>query len=155
MRICLCSAVVMLALGSVSANAEIFNFRVNLDGSQEVPPGDSDGYGVAHLTIDDSTDPPTIDWFIEVFNIGTLTGDHIHKAPAGSNGSIVVDFEKNLSGSGLQDADLTGVLNDPTGHYVNVHTDEFPRGAIRGQIPEPSSLTLLAVAGLAFLRRRS
>jgi hypothetical protein len=145
------------ALAVGPAKGDIFNFTVHLSGDQEVPPGsgDPDGSGIAHLAIDDSTDPPTIDWFIEVSGISeSITGDHIHQAPQGVNGSVVVNFGGQLSGSGLQDSDLTGVLSDPTGYYVNVHTDEFPAGAIRGQIPEPGTLALLALAGLGFIRRR-
>ena len=29
------------------------------------------------------------------------------------------------------------VLADPGGHYVNVHTADFPAGAIRGQLVDP------------------
>ena len=41
--------------------------------------------------------------------------------------------------------------------YLNIHTNEFPGGEIRGflhPVPEPGTLALVAVAGL-FLRRRS
>jgi hypothetical protein len=34
-----------------------------------------------------------------------------------------------------QDADvLQAIVDDPAGYYVNLHTEEFPPGAIRGQL---------------------
>jgi hypothetical protein len=42
------------------------------------------------------------------------------------------------------------------GLYANVHTADHGGGEIRGQIllPEPSSLALLGICGLALVRRR-
>lgn len=103
----------------------------------------------------------TIDWNITVNNIELpVVAAHIHQGAFGTNGPVVVDFDDNLSGSGLFDTDLAAVLANPTGFYVNVHNVEFPAGAIRGQlsaaIPEPAfaSMSLLGVAGLAGIRRR-
>jgi hypothetical protein len=147
--------VACLAL-SAGAQASVFQFVVPMSGAQEFPgPGDLDGFGTATLLIDDGTAPPSITWDISLSLIDLpLTGAHIHQAPAGVAGSVVVNFSGQPSGSGLQDADLSNVLANPTGFYVNVHNAVFPGGAIRGQLPEPTSIALLTLGALAISRRR-
>ncbi len=146
-----------------ASSAAIITFTVQLDGQQEVNgsgtpgQGDLDGLGTATLLIDDVN--LTISWTITVANIDPVVGAHIHNAAAGSNGPILIDFNGQLTGTGLADSDLAGVLADPSLWYVNVHTGTFPAGAIRGQIgtpvAEPASLALLATAaGLVASRRR-
>jgi hypothetical protein len=143
------------------AQATLFTFVIPLNGQNEVTAGgvpnqgDLDGTGTATITIDDSTGPfPTISWNIVVNDIALpLTGAHIHQGASTTTGPVRVDFSAQLSGSGLQDADLVGVLADPSGWYVNVHNSVFPGGAIRGQVPEPTS-ALLVAGGLALLARR-
>jgi hypothetical protein len=139
-----------------AANATLFTFDVFMTGAQEAPgPGDADGFGEALMTIDDSFAPPRISWLFSPNNIAfPLSGAHIHQAPFGVQGSVVVNFSAQLSGSGLADADLVNVLANPAGFYVNLHNSFFPNGAIRGQLPEPASMSLLALGGLAILRRR-
>ena len=152
------------ALAQAAAAATI-TFVVPLDGQQEVNgsgvpgQGDLDGSGTATLMIDDVTN--TISWNIVVNNIVLpLSAAHIHAAPAGTNGSPVVDFSGQLTGSGLVDADLAAVLANPSNFYVNLHNSVFPAGALRGQlgtpVVEPVTLALLALAGGSLaLRRRS
>jgi hypothetical protein len=65
-----------------------------------------------------------------------------------------------LSGAGLavDPALLSTILTSPEAFYVNVHTTEFPAGAVRGQlsaaasvpVSEPEMVYLLA-CGLALL----
>ncbi len=148
------SAAIALFFWAGSAEAIIVNYVVALSGAQEVGGGDPDGTGTATLTLDTATN--TINWNIVVANIDAITGDHIHQAPAGVNGGVVIDFGGLLSGTGLVDGDVSAVVANPTGYYVNVHTTVFPGGAIRGQIPEPGTFALLAAGllGLAASARR-
>jgi CHRD domain/PEP-CTERM motif len=145
-----------VCLAAPGANAAVQTFTVPLLGANEVPSGagDPDGFGTAILMIDDVA--LTVDWNISVSNLDTVILDHIHSGAAGVNGPVVVDFSGQLSGSGLADPDLASVLANPTGFYVNVHTNTFPNGAIRGQVPEPTTALLLAMGlvGLAGSVRR-
>ncbi len=147
-------------LGSFAgtARAAIIQFVVPLSGADEVPSGsgDPDGSGTATLTIDDATN--SISWSITTSNITLpIFLDHIHQGAAGVNGPIVIDFSAQLVGGPIIDPDVANVLANPAGFYVNVHTNDFQAGAIRGNIPEPGTATLLA-GGLALLgaaRRRA
>jgi len=125
----------LAAMGlALPVQGEIMEFVVPLDGLQEVPPADLDGVGIAYLSID--TVALTISWHIDAYNIlFPLNGAHIHAAPAGQNGSVIVNFSSQLDGVDLFDADLAAVIADPAGHYVNLHNATFPGGAIRGQLP--------------------
>jgi hypothetical protein len=70
---------------------------------------------------------------------------HIHIGEAGTNGPIVVDFFTDPGGvvpsSGCVEEDrdiLRAILANPEGYYFNVHTPDFPPGAIRGQLSAAS-----------------
>jgi hypothetical protein len=150
-----------MLLASAAASGGQTTFDVFLNGFNEVTAGgvpnqgDPDGFGMAHLVIDDSVSPPSITWQITVQNILLpLSGAHIHQGASTTTGPVRVDFSAMLAGGPLQDADLTGVLADPTGWYVNVHNSVYPGGAIRGQIPAPGTVALLAAAGVIACRRR-
>lgn len=148
----------MLRLGTVLASALLLVtapayatsivFTVPLLGSNEVAPnvGDPDGFGTATLTIDDVA--LTVSWNISVSNLDPVILDHIHQGDATVNGPVVVDFGGLLSGGPIFDADLAGVLANPSGYYVNVHTTTFTGGAIRGQIPEPAPAQLIVLGAL-------
>lgn len=96
------------------------------------------GYVVAHV------DSSAHQVCVEEFNAGRLTGTvflfHIHKAVAGQNGPVVVNFVPLLpSGIGCVTVDDRRLLSDikrsPKNFYFNVHTTpDFPNGAIRGQV---------------------
>lgn len=116
------------------------SFDVLLSGPQEVPgPGDDDGQGTANVTID--TETSEICWTISVGGIQTpAAAAHIHNAPIGEAGSVVVeltapDVEGASTGcTTVEEAVAADIAANPANYYVNVHTGEFPDGAVRGQL---------------------
>jgi len=119
---------------------DIETFNVTLTGAAEAPePGDPNGAGTAVIEINDTDNE--VCWDITVTNI-TLpaTAAHIHEAPAGEPGDIVVTLgAPDATGTDEDCVDaadnlLDQILADPDGYYVNVHTTDFPQGAVRGQL---------------------
>jgi Cu/Zn superoxide dismutase len=76
---------------------------------------------------------------------GPITGAHIHKAPIGVNGGVILPFpafEDMITGYGIP-ADSTviaAILTDSA--YINVHTAMHPGGEVRGQIVKEFLCTL-------------
>lgn len=117
-----------------------------LSGAEEVPSGvgDPDGTGTAALTLNAGQEEVCYELTWQNLD-GTVQRAHIHEAPAGVNGGIVVSlFEAqsfpgtgSASGCDLGDAtrdEIRRILNDPSGFYVNIHDTVRPGGAIRGQL---------------------
>lgn len=109
----------------------------SLSGPAEVPEGDPDGTGSAALTLDPATGE--VCFQITVENIEPATAAHIHEGEAGTAGDIVIGLEPPTEGS--VDGCVTGdravverIIADPARFYVNVHNEEFPDGAVRGQL---------------------
>jgi len=101
--------------------------------------GDPDGTGSSTITL--NVGHATVCWETTVANI-TLpaAASHIHEAPAGRAGPIVVPLSApDASGhaSGCTTADpalIQAIIANPDAYYVNVHTADFPAGAVRGQL---------------------
>ncbi len=97
---------------------------------------------------------------ILVSGVGGLTAAHIHEGAAGASGPIVVDFAAtftggNASGSVAVDAEtVAAIVSDPAGYYVQVHSSEFPAGAVRGQLVEKQHPPLADGEELAVALRR-
>lgn len=115
-------------------------YNATLTGSQEVGGGDPDGYAKAEISVADRLDQICYD-VGDVRGIGPITAAHIHKGARGVNGPPVLTLKPAREGGikgcekapdWLQDA----VKTNFTGYYVNLHTAEFPDGAIRGQLGE-------------------
>jgi hypothetical protein len=103
----------------------------------QVPPTASSGSGTALVTLNQGQGE--VCWDITVSNLTTpVILAHIHQGGAGTNGSVVVDFNEPVNGlSGCVHADaalIKQIRQDPAGYYVNVHTTMFPGGEVRGQL---------------------
>jgi len=114
-------------------------YVADMTGDQEVPgPGDPDGTGYAELRIDPGSGQVCA--FISVADVSEPTAAHIHAGDAGVAGGIVVTLPTPTGGevddcvSGLDAGVLQAIVDDPASYYVNVHTADFPAGALRGQL---------------------
>lgn len=111
-----------------------------LTGAKEIPgPGDPDGTGTATIRLRAGQGQAC--FTLSVSNIVLpAIGAHIHIGTAAQAGDIVVALKPpDASGtsSGCVAANRTlvaAILANPSGYYVNVHTTDFPGGAIRGQL---------------------
>ena len=109
-----------------------------LTGEAEVPgPGDPDGSGTANVRVNPGQGCISYDLTVE--NIQPATAAHIHEAPAGSAGGVVVGLDAPTDGtsSGTVTVDreeAKDIVQNPDEYYVNVHNAEYPGGAVRGQL---------------------
>lgn len=115
-------------------------------GDAEVPdPGDPNGSGAAQVTIDVKNQK--LCFVIVVLDVTLPTAAaHIHSGGAGVAGDIVVTLRAPVgigdTGIGFakgcvrnqQRSVLRNIRSDPGAFYVNVHTSDFPGGAVRGQL---------------------
>jgi hypothetical protein len=136
-------------------------FTADLSASNEVPPvvnADTNATGTMTVTItvtrDSSNNITAVSSTDFVVNMAgfpgptTLTGAHIHNAPAGANAGIFINtglangevtlasgtgsFSKSPAGVTVEQ--VQALVNNPAGHYFNVHTQLNPGGAIRAQL---------------------
>lgn len=167
---------VTFAVGfAAPSRATTWLFQALLNGMQEVPANNSQGQGVASMSFDDVTNKFNVAVFVQGLQLANLTDMHIHRAPVGVAGPVIVPigvsgFTQTQSGLSFMATNLdwvpgTGNINTTAlianGTYLNLHTVQIPSGEIRGQlinvtaVPEPSTVVLLAAGlGIAALRAR-
>jgi hypothetical protein len=132
-------ALALVAL-TLSAGAQQELEAVKLTGAAEVPgPGDSDGSGTVKITI--NPDKNEVCYELTVANIQEATAAHIHEGAVGKEGPVKLALETPKTGTakGCKSADaalIQGLTEEPEKYYVNVHNAEFPKGAVRAQLPE-------------------
>ena len=113
-------------------------FYTSLTGAQEVGGGDTDGVGKAEISISDNFGQ--VCWDLNnISGIGPITAAHIHRGAAGTNGPPVFTLRKANEGGykGCTDGSewtQDRIEGNPEAFYVNVHTAQYPNGAIRGQL---------------------
>lgn len=171
MKLRLLLTVCGLLCASSLAQAQLYFFDINLDGSQEVPGKVTTGWGTGTASLDWATFEFEID-FTFTGLIAPTTAAHVHKAPIGVNGPVIIPISTLpvgvTSGSVSYTTTLTELvalelINENS--YLNIHSQVYPGGEIRGQlvlsaaVPEPSTyalaatVALLAAIGVRRLRR--
>ena len=105
---------------------------------------DPDGLGGAAFTFDLTAATPNVCWDLSYGNIEQPMMAHIHQAPAGVDGPIVITVNPATLGatsatgcSNLPVPEQTAaaaVVANPANFYVNIHNGSYPAGAIRGQL---------------------
>lgn len=112
---------------------------IELTGGNEIPgPGDEDASGQAHVYLE--ADGTICYDFIGIDGLDTPpTAAHIHEGDESTAGPPVLTLETPTEGSldacAEDEAELSArIAENPAGFYINVHNEEFPEGAIRGQL---------------------
>lgn len=119
-------------------------FTTALTGAAELPgPGDPDASGGATLSLNQGKGTVCFSMSWEDVD-GTVSASHIHLGSATEFGGVVVPMFVGASFAGTGEASgcatdvepelIKAIRQDPSGYYVNVHSDVFPAGAIRGQL---------------------
>jgi hypothetical protein len=158
----------VLSVGSVSIllntvrAQEGQSFSATLSGKDEVPPTESNSTGTAKFQVNENNSQ--VSYWVNITGIKKVSQAHIHNGSTGENGDIVATLSKGKSAKGddrppqigfagnITKDDLQGPLKDKEisdlvslmsngGAYANVHTDKYPKGAIRGQIASTSAGT--------------
>ena len=141
----------ILTLGGLASTARASlvkqRYVVMMDGTSQVPSTPTNATGTETIVVNART--MTVCARIKVTGLPLpTTFAHLHQAPAGMNGPVVAQFKPPVGmksnsttgssrscASGVSPSLISGLLSNPSGYYVNIHTTNFPSGAIRGQLP--------------------
>jgi hypothetical protein len=135
--------VLVVPAGAVGADESGRMFSTTLTGAAELPgPGDLDASGSASIMLNQGHGTACFDVSWAGID-GTVLAAHIHVGTADVAGPVVVTlFTGSFGGTDavsgcIEDVDrdlIKAIRQDPSGYYVNVHSDVFPAGAVRGQL---------------------
>lgn len=137
---------VAVALSTAPASADD-DTTIKLKTQQETTGATGDGRGSFTWSVDG-------DQLCYTLTVSDLTmapfAAHIHLAPKKVAGPVVVGLAtppgatssvsacitavEGATGAGMTPAELAAIAEDPRSFYVNVHTDTFPGGEVRGQL---------------------
>ncbi len=115
-------------------------YTFDMSGGQEVPPTNSTGIGAGFVSID--RDQSNAHYGVVYSNLsGNFTAAHFHNAPPGVNGGVLFNITNSFNAFGAADGywdtnfdGATSLLFREGQMYVNVHSDLFLGGEIRGNV---------------------
>ena len=128
------AATALLFVGfSLSVSSE--ELKVVLSGDQEIPPVTTSASAIGTISV---AADKSVRGSVTVTGVSP-TAAHIHEAPAGKNGPIVIPLVKTADNiwSVPEGAKLTDAQYETykaAGLYYNVHSTAYKGGEIRGQI---------------------
>jgi hypothetical protein len=127
------AAVILIAgCATMSSSGRV---SVTLSGSQEVPPVTTAASGSGTITV--SADR-SVSGSVTTTGINA-TAAHIHMAAMGQNGPVIIPLSKTADGvwsvpAGVKLTDAQFDAFKAGNLYVNVHSDAYKDGEIRGQL---------------------
>ena len=119
-----------------AALADTITLSATLDGANETAGGHADGSGMFSAEID--TESGDVCYVLAVEGIGDAVAAHIHDGAAGKDGKPVVTIDVTGEDEdrciAVEPDTLKPIVAAPANFYVNVHTAQYPKGAVRGQL---------------------
>ena len=134
--------ILFVAMMLTPASAHVSEQLASLSAKKVEPEPGPDG-GRGNVKIRSASEIETVCYQLRFREIGKGTAAHIHEGEAGDVGEVVVTlFDSQQERSSPQDGCVSPVSaglieamqTHPQSYYVDVHTSEFPDGAIRGQM---------------------
>lgn len=161
-------AVLNEAVANATSDPDAEVFTVDLSWVNEVGPegdllaGQPEGVGAAVLKL--SPNKATIAYLLDAATVNPPfdggPGAHIHRGAVDQNGPVIAllatgaELRRGQGGvAGYVRADaftdtsvsISDLLTSPESFYINVHSDAYPAGAIRGQLPEGGQTEVAAL----------
>ena len=155
-------AAVVVVPSAIAQSVESIPFRVNMSTANEVPAIENltaSGFGTVWVRVMRDTAGKilsgTVDFGVRYQFPGevTITGLHIHKGNAGTNGPVLIDSRISggnpvtdatgrgeilrpveISAGSTNVAVLEDLIQNPSAYYLNLHTTTNPGGVIRAQM---------------------
>lgn len=155
MKVALFSFLIIASLAPMMGQP-IYNLSGTLSGLNEAPTNGSTASGTISGTYDQNTGIITMNTTFTGL-AATATAAHIHNAPAGINGAIIVTLTIGAVTSGsivgnyvLPFVNEAAFLAGDT--YVNIHNATFPGGEIRAQVTATlAAAPIPTLGGWAFI----
>ena len=127
-----CAIAAGLALPAVALAAPV-KLTATLVGANEPAGGDPDGRGSFTADVDAVTGD--FCYSLSGTGISKPTMAHVHSGAPGSDGPPVITIEVAQDMCQAVEPDrLKPIIAAPGNYYVNIHTADFPKGALRGQL---------------------
>jgi len=130
-------AAMIVGVGTAAPALAATHFRAVLNGDNVPGAADTDGWGRARIGIHHERHELCTD--LEVRSIGSVTSVQIYRGGAGAEGEPVARIERpddndSWDCKAIGEALAQEIETNPSAFYVEVRTEEFPNGAIRGQL---------------------